>query len=50
MSADGEVLSKINANDLLDSGGTNLEEMIGDPVSVNYLKFLKDGLTKFNEA
>lgn len=52
LDTDGNILAKVNANDLLESGndaGYQLTSLFGkketeDPLSENYLKFLHQGL------
>lgn len=41
---DGRVVHSINANDFLEMKSDFLETGFGDPASVNYAKFLKEGI------
>lgn len=46
--SDGEVLNRINANDLLAtvSEAGIVESLLEDPLNRNYIKFLREGLAK----
>ncbi|KAH9500951.1 hypothetical protein Btru_069301 [Bulinus truncatus] len=45
-SCDGEIIHKMNANDLLDLGTSFFENILSNPTTFNYIQFLKDGIQK----